>query len=330
MRFKGLHFIFFSFSLLAACGPVQRPPEPDNLFWPLPPEPPRIKYICSIYTEDDIGRVYSLKEKLFGKDYFDSLLRPYGIFARYGKVAVADIGLRRVLLFDLQAKKLSVIGDEGAVQMPSSVAFDRSGVIYVSDAQGGKIAVYDSSGRYRTAFHMKDGKPVAVAIDEDRSRLYVADSIGNKVVVFGLDGKRLFDFGGGGKENGKFNFPLDIAVDREGSVYVLDARNFRVQVFDENGGFVTAFGSVGDGPGFLANPKGIDVDSDGNIYVTDAAFSNFQVFNKQGEPLIFVGGLGPSPGEMHLPAGISIDEADRIYVADQLNSRVEVFQYIRQ
>lgn len=322
--------LFICVVLLSACGPSPRPPEPDNLFWPLPPDPPRIKYIRSIYTEDDIGREYSFKEKLFGKDYFDGMMRPYGIFARYGKIAVTDIVLRRVLVFDLVAKRLTVIGEEGAVQLPSSVALDRAGTVYVSDVQGGKIAVYDPSGRYRTSFQLKDGRPTALAVNEDLSRLYVADSAGNRVVVFGLDGKRLFDFGGGGKENGKFNFPIDIAVDREGSVYVLDARNFRVQVFDKDGRFVTAFGSVGDSPGFLANPKGIDIDSEGHIYVTDAAFSNFQVFNREGAPLIFVGGLGPGPGEMHLPAGISIDENDRIYIADQLNSRVQVFQYLGQ
>lgn len=327
---KSCLFIFISLSILTACGPAPRPPEPDNLFWPLPPEPPRIKYIRSIYSEDDIGRVYSFMEKLFGKDYFDRLIRPYGIFARYDKIAVADIVLRRVLLFDLGLKRLKIIGVEGAIQMPSSVALDRSGTIYVSDVQGGKVIVYDPNGKYKTAFLLKNSRPAAITLDEERARLYVADTAGHRIVVFGLDGKMLFDFGGWGKEKGRFNHPIDVALDRAGNIYVLDARNFRVQIFDPNGTFITAFGAVGNSPGFFANPKGIEVDTDGHIYVTDAAFSNFQVFNKEGHPLIYIGSLGPGHGEMHLPAGISIDENDRIYIADQLNSRVQVFQYLRQ
>lgn len=328
IRFTILFIILYA--SLYGCGPVPRPPEPDNLYWPLPPEPPRIKYLRSIYSEDDIGRVYSLKEKLFGKDYFDQLARPYGVYARYGKIAVADIALKRVLLFDLEAKRLTVIGEEGGVQTPSSAVFDKEGTVYVADGQAGKVIVYDNKGIYKTAFPFKDGRPVAVALDEQLSRLYVADVGRHRVVALGLDGKRLFEFGGEGREEGRLRFPLDITVDKHGMIYVLDVRNFRVQIFDSNGRYISSFGSVGDGPGFFANPKGISIDSEGHIYVTDAAFSNFQIFDQSGAPLMFVGGLGPRPGEMHLPAGISIDENDRIYIADQLNARIQVFQYLRQ
>ncbi len=317
------------FLILSGCSPPRRPPEPDNLFWPLPPDPPRIKYLRSLYSEDDIGRVYSFKEKLFGKDYFDSMLRPYGISARDGKIAVADIVMKRVLLFDLNRHRLLVVGEEGAMRHPSAVVLDREGTIYVSDAGGQRIVLYDAGGKYKTAFPLKGSKTVSLALNEKLGRLYVVDALGHKVIVLGLEGKRLFEFGDHGNSKGQFNLPLDITIDREGTVYVLDVRNFRVQVFDPEGTFITSFGSAGDGPGLFANPKGIAADSDGHIYVTDAAFSNFQVFDRTGRVLLFVGGLGSRPGEMFLPAGISIDEQDRLYVADQLNKRVQIFQYIR-
>lgn len=330
-RVRGILALIVSllFLIPAACSPPRRPPEPDNLFWPPPPDPPRIKYLRSLYSEDDIGRVYSFREKLFGKDYFDGMLRPYGVSARDGKIAVADILMKRVLVFDLNRHRLMVVGEEGAIRHPSAVALDREGTIYVSDAGGQRIVLYDAGGRYKTAFPLKGSKTVSLALNEKLGRLYVVDALGNKVIVLGLDGKRLFEFGDRGKSPGQFNMPLDITIDRKGTVYVLDVRNFRVQVFDPEGTFITSFGSAGDGPGFFANPKGIAVDSDGHIYVTDAAFSNFQVFDRTGRVLLFVGGLGLRPGEMYLPAGISIDEQDRLYVADQLNKRVQIFQYIR-
>ncbi len=315
--------------VLSACGQPARRPEPDNLFWPLPPEKPRIKYIQSIYSEDDIGYVYSLSQLLFGKAYIDSMARPYGVFAHSNKIYVADIGAMRVMVFDLSIKRLGVVGDEGAVQLPSGVASDSSGSMYVADAGQAKVAVYDAQGRYRTAFPLPAAKPVALALNEALGRLYVLDRKGHKVVVLNLSGELLFEFGGQGKENGQFHLPLGIALDRNGKVYVLDSGNFRVQMFDADGKFISKFGSIGDRSGFFANPKGIAVDSDGHIYVTDAAFANFQIFDQEGRVLLFVGRLGPYPGQLYLPAGISIDENDRIYIADQLNGRIQVFQYLR-
>jgi hypothetical protein len=48
-------------------------------------EPAEDQVCQSIYTEDDIGRIYSLKERLFGKEYDDTLKRPYEVFAARGR-----------------------------------------------------------------------------------------------------------------------------------------------------------------------------------------------------------------------------------------------------
>jgi DNA-binding beta-propeller fold protein YncE len=314
---------------ISACGSPPRRPEPDNLFWPLPPEKPKVQYIQSIYSEDDIGHVYSLREKLFGKSYFDAMARPYGVFARNSKIYVGDIVAMRVLIYDLQAGQVSLAGEEGALQVPSAVVVDSAGTIYVADAAQAKIAIYDAHGYYRTAFPVNGAKPVALALNESLGRLYVLDRTGHKVLVLNTSGSVLFEFGGRGTADGKFNMPLGIALDKTGTVFVLDTGNFRVQIFSPEGIFLRKFGSVGDRPGFFANPKGIALDSEGHIYVTDAAFSNFQIFNQEGNILLFIGRLGSAPGQMYLPAGISIDENDRIYIADQFNSRIEVFQYLK-
>ncbi len=312
-----------------ACGPGPRRVEPTNLFWPLPPDPPRIKYIESIYNEDDIGRVYSLKEKLFGKDYVDNLVRPYGVSARKAKVLVSDLGLHAVVVFNLTTKRISVLGSEGGLVLPAAAVEAADGSIYVADAGGGRIVKYDKQGQYETAFRLEGIRPVGIAINEDSGRLYVVDRASHAVVVCSLDGNKLFSFGGRGSTDGKFNVPLGIALDRQGRVYVLDSGNFRVQIFTSEGVFLSKFGEVGDRPGLLANPKGIALDSDEHVYVTDAAFSNFQIFDAQGNLRLYVGELGSTPGKFHLPGGISIDENDRIYVADQLNGRLEVFQYLK-
>jgi DNA-binding beta-propeller fold protein YncE len=318
-----------SLLFLSACATPERRSEPANLFWPLPPEKPRIRYIQSIYSEDDIGRIYSFREMLFGKSYRDSLTRPYGVFARGEKIYVTDITAMRVMVYDRKLKRVLIVGEEGAMHIPSAALADSKGTLYVADASRSKIVVYDAGGSYQTAFPLGSVKPVALAFNESLGRLFVLDRNGHRVVVLNTAGGLLFEFGAPGRDDGQFNMPLGMAIDKNGRIYVLDSGNFRVQIFDADGRFITKFGSVGDRAGFFANPKGIAVDSDGHIYVTDAAFGNFQIFDQEGMVLLSVGKLGPAPGQLYLPAGIAIDENDRIYIADQLNSRISIFQYLK-
>ena len=315
-------------AIVSGCSP-SRVPEPQDLFWPMPPEKPRIHYIQSIYSEDSIGHEYSIKEILFGKSYMDTMARPYGVSARANRVYVTDIINMRVMIYDLNLKKYIPVGEDVPVRVPSVALAKGDGTLFVADAAGSRIVVYDAGGAYRTAYQLANVKPVALAYNEKLRRIYVMDRIGHKVIVLDDAGAKQFEFGGRGRGEGQFNMAMSIAVDRNGKIYVLDTGNFRIQIFDADGKFLNAFGSVGDRPGFLANPKGIAVDSDGHIYVTDAAFSNFQIFDPQGNVLLVVGKMGSAPGQLYLPAGIFVDEQDRVYVADQFNRRISVFQYLK-
>jgi hypothetical protein len=86
--------IFIALVLMSACGPAARRPEPDDLVWPLPPNPPKIKYIQSIYTEDDIGRAYSFMDS-FGKEY-GCARPPVRRYARRGRIYVTDLTMRGI------------------------------------------------------------------------------------------------------------------------------------------------------------------------------------------------------------------------------------------
>jgi DNA-binding beta-propeller fold protein YncE len=298
----------YSLSLLSlvllgvACSPAVRRNEPAGLVWPPPPSQPKIKYIQSIYTEDDIGRTYSLKERLFGKDYDDTLKRPYNVSATRKNIFIADIGAKYVEVLDLNEKRMKVVGGDGALRYPVAAVSDASGAVYVADVGTAKVMVYDADGRYRTSYSIDKGKPVALAINERLGTLYVVDRQRHQVIALDKQGQQLFTFGSFGDSDGKFNVPLAIAIGADDKLYVLDSGNFRVQVFDVKGGFLFKFGEAGDQAGLFANPKGIALDSAGHIYVTDAAFSNFQVFDQQGKVLLYVGSMGPAPeiGRAHV------------------------------
>ena len=323
----------------APTAPERR--EPPNLVWPLPPEQPRIRFIGEFRYQRDAeeGRDTggSIADILLGRrddDRGDAQLnKPYGVHAdRNGRIYVTDTGYGKLVLFDTKNKKFDIWGLQGNGQLakPIGVTSDSQGRVYVSDALQRRIVVFDRDGKFLNAFGGKEelGRPAGIALDEEAGRLYVVDIKKHNIAVFDPAGTRIDTIGERGVGPGQFNFPTNIAMDRQGRLYVADSGNFRIQVLEPDGTFISTFGQVGDSLGSFARPKGIGVDSEGNVYVVDAAFNNIQIFNQEGTLLLHVGSIGRDPGQFWLPAGMYIDESDRLYVVDQYNFRIQVFQFL--
>jgi len=78
-------------------------------------------------------------------------------------------------------------------------------------------------------------------------------------------------------ENLAFNYPSDIAVDRDGAIFILDAANARIQKFGPDGKYLATIGRKGQGPGEFIMPGDLDIDKDGNLVVSDSAQSRIHV-----------------------------------------------------
>jgi len=318
-------------------GCAASPVKQTEFIWPQPPEEPRIRYIKSISSETDVEKpsfVSRLKSVLFGGEQKVGLVKPYAVHADLeGRILVADSAWGKVLVFDLKNNSFFILGVDGpgVLDKPEGVTTDSAQRIYVTDVSEKRCVVYDRNGKFLFAIGElgRFERPVGIALDEGLKRIYIADARRHTVSVFDMhDGKFIFEFGNRGTEDGKFNFPVNLAVDKNGKVYVMDMFNFRVQIFDSGGKFESKFGSVGTGLGQFSKPKGIAVDSEGHIYVVDAAFNNVQIFDQEGRLLLFFGEFGSRNGQFWLPAGMDIDAHDRIYVADQYNKRIDIFQYL--
>lgn len=310
------------------------------LVWPVPPEPPRVRFLTAYHGIDDFKRKGESRWKmlLLGPDQRASgerLIKPYGVaVGSDGRIFVTDTVARRVFVFDPEAKTVTFVGESGTgkVAKPVGVAVDAAGTVFVADATLNRVFGYATDGRLAIAIG-REGElenPSGLAIDRERQLLYVADAKKHQVFCYSsTDGSVVRTIGRRGVEPGEFNFPTNLSVDRQGRLYVADTLNFRVQVFDASGALLKTIGEQGNGPGRLNRAKGVGVDSEGHIYVADTSFNNFQIFDADGNILLFVGTGGSGPGEFLLPAGLFVDDKDRIYVADQGNARVQVFEYVK-
>jgi DNA-binding beta-propeller fold protein YncE len=325
---------------------TQPAPGPSGLIWPLPPDPPRVRWVAQYMdmakVKQPVVKKSSWLDKLTGAKTLDERLelrKPYGVTTdKRGRIFVADTELKIVFMIDPKAK--AVEKREGSsrapLAMPVGVAVDSDDRLFVSDAALHSVVCFSPSGSPIALFGTAAlGRPGGIAIDRQRNRLYVADAKESRIAVFDTASlKFVAYFGGPGKpgkrDNGAFLSPTNVAVDRQGNIYVADTANYRVQVLDPAGKFLRTFGVQGDAPGEFIRPKGIAVDSQGHVYVADAEFNNFQVFTPEGQPLLAVGALGSEPGQFALLAGLYIDPEDQIYTTEMFRGRVQVFQYISQ
>ncbi|MEO2054931.1 MAG: 6-bladed beta-propeller [Nitrospira sp.] len=335
-RYAIVGMTLFSLSACAAAPVKVEAP----LFWPDPPDPPKIKYLKSLSEPKDIGVNQSWFKRvlrfIFGKGRTSYIIRPSGIAVDdHGGVYIADTGLQVVHHFDQTENKYRQffrISPRLRLQNPIGVALDGSNHVYVSDADLNRVFVFDPKGKLaRVIGNDEEIKRISgIAIDRMQERLYVVDTMGHRLLVYSLSGEKTGVIGKRGIQDGEFNFPTYATVDSEGRLYVSDSLNFRVQVFDRDGNYQSQMGSLGNRLGQFSRPKGVAVDQEQNIYVVDSLFDTIQIFNPSGELLLHFGKTGVERGTFWLPAGIAVDPQGRIYVADTYNKRVQIFQLLRE
>ncbi len=307
--------------------------RPGDPAWPRG-ENRRIAWIGEIRGPENLGIERGFLTRVWdavtGRRELEGLYRPYGVAVDpAGRIAVADPGRRAVHLYDpSKGTSRRLYGARGAqLAYPVAVAF-LGRTLLVADSEARAVRAFDESGK-PAAVPVKLPaltRPSALAVDEPRGRLFVADSAAHVVHVVPLaPGGEARVLGGRGTEPGKFNFPTHIAVDGEGRLAVSDSMNFRVQIFDASLEPLTAFGQLGDGLGDLSRPKGIVVDREGVVFVLEGYFDVIQAFDSGGTLLGAFGGSGVQPGRLWLAGGMTLDARGRLYVADTFNGRVQVF-----
>lgn len=119
--------------------------------------------------------------------------------------------------------------------------------------------------------------------------------------------------------------PIDVAVDKDGSLYVVDQTGDLVVKLDSKGRYLTKFGGYGSGEGQFIQPYDVDVDGDGFVYVVDSGNDRIQKFDTEGVFITSWGTSGTGEGQFTDAWGIAVDMEGFVYVTDSSLDRVQKF-----
>ncbi|WP_414661132.1 immunoglobulin domain-containing protein [Horticoccus sp. 23ND18S-11] len=192
------------------------------------------------------------------------------------------------------------VGNAARFFLPTGVALDTAGNLYVADTNnhairristGGTVVTF--AGSLGTAGYVDSNNPLqarfnapnAIAVDSSNN-VYVADSQNNvirKISVFGVVSTLAGNLNGfpgtadGAGTLASFNRPSGISVDSAGNVYVADSNSNTIRRVTSAGEVTTLAGLAGisgsaDGAGNTARfsrPFGVVMDVNGNLWVSD-------------------------------------------------------------
>jgi hypothetical protein len=170
------------------------------------------------------------------------------------------------------------------LNMPTDVAWDQQGNIYIADGIGSnnRIAKLDSEGRF------------------------------------------IRHWGSTGSGPGQFDGVKGVAIDSQGNVYVADAGNRRIQVFDADGTFKSQFGNVGTPLAICITPGTPQYlyvshsgDPDGMV---DAAIYKVQL---DGRVVGKFGSAGRLPKEFGLANSLDCRSENELLIGEMTNWRVQ-------
>jgi LSD1 subclass zinc finger protein len=192
-----------------------------------------------------------------------------------------------------------------------SIAVDAEGHIYVGEYTGGRIQVFDASGKFLTQWTADAKMPLRGMTADRRGVVYIVQK-GDITRYEGTTGKALGTTGAGG---GRYD---DVTSTPDGGLvaFSYQARDNIVRL-DSSGQVRQVIREAVSGQTDRSELSiRVAADGTGNIYAlgefNDAVFK----FSPDGRFMTRFGGDGDEPGLFRAPGAIAVDNQGRVYVAD--------------
>lgn len=276
---------------LAGCGKGGEPalPVTASAVWPMPPERSMVPGPRGIATGlhdetlvlDTVGRVLvfggdgRLQRQWTMPDY--SVGRPEGIVMLLdGRTVVADTHYHRLVYFNADGTFQKSVGREGTGPgefiYPVGITRDEQENLYVCEYGGNdRVQKFAREGEFLLQFgafgtgEAEFQRPSGIAWHG--GRVYIADAMNNRVLVYGDAGAFAGVLGAPGDLG--LQFPYDVKAGRDGALYIIEYAAGRVSKVGRDGRLLGRYGRTGTGHGEFKTPWGIAVDSKLRVRVAD-------------------------------------------------------------
>ncbi len=171
------------------------------------------------------------------------------------------------------------VAEEGMMEPRGVAVSPVTGWIYVTDASGRCVRVFDAGGQELFAFGADADlqKPGDLVVDS-QGEVYVLDPPADSVVRFTGDGRFVARL----REGLRLFRPRGIAIDRFDHLYIADTGGGRVVVISPAGDVLAAWGEWGAGPGQFDQPTDVAVGPEGQVYVVDTFNRRIQWLDADG------------------------------------------------
>ena len=321
---KSLTFIcpFFICGMFSGCRSAQNQQQiTEPIFFPNPPQTPRLQFLKSYSGPDDLGTVKTsaFEKFVLGEpEKMEGISKPYGVAISRGKLYVCDVGKRMVEILDLENGTFGYLTKDQRLLNPVNIYIDDNDIKYVADPTVGAIFVFDQSNNLN-AMLGKELNFNPIDVIARGNRCYVTDFASNQVFIIDKNtGREILRLGTkitaerqintiGELPPGEFSLISDVTLDQYDNIYVTDKAAGRITQFDQSGKFIRTIGKLGDNIDELVRPKGIAIDKENRIWIVDASTEVAKIYNQQAQLLLFFGLPGNEPGMMNLPAKIILD-----------------------
>jgi len=178
----------------------------------------------------------------------DGLIDPVGIAidTENRQLYVVDTQADQVVVYDadtLKEKrrigtggKKHVLTTPGDFSLPTFVALDKDGNVYVTDTMNYRVEIFDADGKFISQFGRHcDGPgcfahPKGIGVDSD-GHVWVADPMLDLLQAFTTDGKLLGIVGGHGNLLGQFSSLDGVYIDKNNRIFTSEQYPGRVQMF---------------------------------------------------------------------------------------------------
>jgi len=215
------------------------------------------------------------------------------------------------------------------MHMPTDVAVDRGGRVFVVDGANDRILRFSPDGALELTFSggrdQSLRQPVGLTVGPD-DRLWIADSGNHRIVLLSSDGDWVETMNLAAAPGDRPVDPTDLVVTEDGRhTYIVDNDNHRLLIRDNQTGRLTTSGQQGSAHGQFQWPFMICRGAEGDLFVSESVGARVQRMSRAGEWIGQVGRWGVELGHLYRPKGVAADSRGRLFVSDSSLGVIQVF-----